>query len=622
MNKISKLSSYAMITMLLLGVFFAITPVKAATTMELTNPVDGTHQFNFTTATKNVGDTFVINLSVVDVVGLFTFQVGIKWDPSLLEFKNFTYPSDYVFAGQSAIVVPPDTSVLGYVVAGASAPSGGNSFNGTGTLALLELKIIQGVSQGGPTHVSCTIIFDKLGVDTFMQHADGTDISFTTVDAVYDYKWVAPSTRPRFYLLPSTIKPAKLGDLFSVDVMVTDVDPNWNIVALQFSIMWNTTLMTPVAPFYVNGTFFEGFQYAPLSVIYATDFNVHNRPPPQTPIAPDYNYSTIGELMLPDAGANYTFHPPFPSAPPAGRLATLYFQAIFDTIAPVEYWSSINFIAEDFLVLTQYSNDIGYDRADPAAYRAPVRVLGLSIDLYTQYQYPYGGQGGNQTSDGFGPQQQVELFALVTYNEYPVQQKLVGFEIFHQGATKQYDFWREGTTNADGIAHVSFRLPWPCANPVAEIFGWWYVNATVEVAEQKVVDNLKFYVWWPVGVLSIEPKGNFVQRKTGGDPMQFTVTYGTYSMQIIHVIVTATIYDELGFFIGSAYKVDNVGWGSYGHDGMMITYSWNVTIPMPTNAVVGKGIAYGNAFSDFPWNLGTPYCPEVTNTIDFYITKP
>jgi hypothetical protein len=31
---------------------------------------------------------------------------------------------------------------------------------------------------------------------------------------------------------------------------------------------------------------------------------------------------------------------------------------------------------------------------------------------------------------------------------------------------------------------------------------------------------------------------------------------------------------------------------------------------------------FANAFSDFPWNGGVPYCPEVTNTIDFYIVIP
>jgi hypothetical protein len=226
----------------------------------------------------------------------------------------------------------------------------------------------------------------------------------------------------------------------------------------------------------------------------------------------------------------------------------------------------------------------------------------------------------------FGPQQQVELYALVTYNEYPVQQKLVGFEIRHG----DYVSWREATTNAEGIAHVSFRIPWPCEDPVNEIFGKWIVTATVEVAERVANDTLGFWVWWPVQILSIEPKQTqYVQRKTGGDPLTFTVEYITYSMQEIPALITATIYDELGFFIGSDKIQVTVGWGEYKYYNYTAceeppykSYTWDVTIPMPTNAVVGKGTAFADAFNDFPWNGGTPYCPEVRNTQDFYIVKP
>jgi hypothetical protein len=41
---------------------------------------------------------------------------------------------------------------------------------------------------------------------------------------------------------------------------------------------------------------------------------------------------------------------------------------------------------------------------------------------------------------------------------------------------------------------------------------------------------------------------------------------------------------------------------------------------MPSNAVVGTATVYANAYNTYPWNGGTPYCPEVSNT--FYIKKP
>jgi len=371
-------------------------------------------------------------------------------------------------------------------------------------------------------------------------------------------------------------------------------------------------------------------------VIYASDINTHDRVPPNTPIDPGYNYSIVGELLMPDfsPGYNGTYHPPFPNTGSGpGLLGTFYFQAILSTVSPIVAMSSIDFIAEDVLVLNHNNLNIGFSSLTGAAYTAPQTVLGLGIDLYTQYPYPFGGQGGNMTSDSFGPQQEVDLYALVTYNAYPVQQKLVGYQIFHQPTNPVYapfNFTREGTTDTNGIAEVAFRLPWPCTDPVGQIFGWWYVNATVEVAQQTVVDNLRFWVWWPVQVVSIEPKfTSITQSKTPGQTMGFTITYLTYHMQPQQVLLTGTVYDELGYFVGadSYMTIVQCPQSNYPPDLMPgnpapMIYTHDFSIPLTTNAVVGKGIIYGNAFSDWPWNAGVPYCPEVTNTIAFYIKKP
>ncbi|MBS7620639.1 hypothetical protein KEJ32_00705, partial [Candidatus Bathyarchaeota archaeon] len=53
---------------------------------------------------------------------------------------------------------------------------------------------------------------------------------------------------------------------------------------------------------------------------------------------------------------------------------------------------------------------------------------GRSIDLFTQKE-PFSGKGLNEPSDSFQPQEEVILYALVTYNNYPVQNKLVAFQV-------------------------------------------------------------------------------------------------------------------------------------------------------------------------------------------------
>jgi len=642
MNKLSKVSSYALIVMLLLGICFVAAPVKAAPSViapmiSLENPADNSNLLNYSTAEKSFGDDITINIMGDFFVNVSTWQVHITWDASLLDYVSFTFPPDNIFAYDSPI--PAISHGPGDCVAGYALGSGETPFTGDGRLAQLKLKIIQAVGILPPTSVTCSLHLVPGGSDTYVLQGLVTIVADTT-DATYGYYWIMPTTIPRLYMVPSTIKPASPGDPFTVSIYVDNVDAGWEITVFQFSIAWNTSLMQPVFPYFDNGTFFETFQYASGGVLYAKDINVHDRPTPLTPLPDDYNYSVVGELMLPDFADPYngTYHAPYPHTSP-GFLGVFYFQAdpTFSTIAPDAFWSSIDFIPEDVLVLNHYNMEIGYSSLANAAYRAPQRVLGLSIDLYTQYAYPYGGQGGNMTSDSFGPQQQVELFALVTYNEFPVQQKLVGFQIFHDptNGDPNYVFTREGTTNSFGIAHVSFRLPWPCADPVGSIFGWWYVNATVEVAEVVVVDQLRFWVWWPVQVVSIEPK--FTQIKQAKyqlpeDAMNFTMQIITYHLQPQDLLLTGTVYDELGFYIGGNARGVTVNWlppvmpvyppDMEAGDPTPGTDSWDFAVPLITNAVVGKGIVYGNAFNNWPWYGGVPYCPEVSNTIDFYITKP
>jgi len=165
-------------------------------TMEIVNPLDGTHDFNFTSNNLHVGDTFVINLTVVGVTDLSCFQVSITWDPTLLEYVNFTFPSDYVFAGQEAITAhdfpDPGTVVWGACLIPLPPPL---SFNGTGTLAQLALKVIQGVCPAGPQNVTCPLAYSKREEaredDTFLLNSRTTEIISSRVNGNYRYSLVA-----------------------------------------------------------------------------------------------------------------------------------------------------------------------------------------------------------------------------------------------------------------------------------------------------------------------------------------------------------------------------------------------------------------------------------------------
>ena len=265
----------------------------------------------------------------------------------------------------------------------------------------------------------------------------------------------------------------------------------------------------------------------------------------------------------------------------------------------------------------------------PSAAQVTSTTGGLAIDLYTQYPAPYGGQGPRVPSDMFAPQQEVNFSAVVTYNQYPVAQKLVGFHVHHQGATINYNIYGEAATDGDGVARMTLRLPWPADDPVNEVFGAWNAIATVEVAEMVANDTLGFWVWWKVEVVSVEPMHTeYVQRKMGGDPLDFSLELRAFSMQSLPVTLAVSVYDELGFFTGSDFLQFTAGWEAYqyynyltGETPSAKSYPVNITIPLSTYAVVGAGTVFGNVYDKFPWVGGTAYAPEAQNTISFYLVS-
>ncbi|MEM2522840.1 MAG: hypothetical protein QXW82_06805 [Candidatus Bathyarchaeia archaeon] len=235
-----------------------------------------------------------------------------------------------------------------------------------------------------------------------------------------------------------------------------------------------------------------------------------------------------------------------------------------------------------------------------ATYKAPFKPPGRWIDVYTEYPEPYGGQGPGMPSDAFGPQSEVTLYALVTYNLDPVQQKLVTFEIKHG----EFHYIRTARTDENGIATVSFRLPWPCENPEQRVFGTWYVNATVEIAEQYVFDTLTFEVDYLINIIEVEPGADAYKK---GEHMTFKITYECISEQPLDVVFWVVVYDDLGVIVAFNYiPVNGVTKGNY-------TIDINC-MNLPKWAFVGKGTVYANALTALPSQGGTAYCPEASAT--------
>ena len=238
-----------------------------------------------------------------------------------------------------------------------------------------------------------------------------------------------------------------------------------------------------------------------------------------------------------------------------------------------------------------------------ANYTGPYYQL---VDVYTQKE-PYSGKGPNQSSDAFAPQEEVQLYAYVSYHGDPVANMLVAFEV--NDPTGETHLYRTNSTDENGIATTSFRIP------TTPTFGEWAVYATVDIAETTVNDILTFKVGWIIEVTQIKTvnyDGNPKTSFTKGEHVHFNVTIRNIAFTSKEATITIVVYDECGVPIG---HVTLQNWlippGT--------TQIFIIDLQIPKWAYVGVAAIYVNAYTDLPTQEGTPTCPEKSTT--FLITK-
>jgi len=250
----------------------------------------------------------------------------------------------------------------------------------------------------------------------------------------------------------------------------------------------------------------------------------------------------------------------------------------------------------------------GYSTTDTEIHILHIRAIpqGADIDVYTQR----GGVGPDASSDAFGPQELVSLYAKVTYNNVPVVSKDVAFEI--QNADGTAVAYRSGRTNSEGIATAEYRLPWPDENPEAG-FGVWTIIGTVDVSQVVVDDGCSFQFGYIIKIVSVQtllpnntPAVSFARESS----VKVNVTLSNIRKVDVATTVTITIYDEAKVPI-AAFVVD-ISVTAQGQ-------TWTAgTMTIPSWAFVGQATVYVNAMTQLPSLGGVPYCPE--SATNFQIT--
>ena len=230
------------------------------------------------------------------------------------------------------------------------------------------------------------------------------------------------------------------------------------------------------------------------------------------------------------------------------------------------------------------------------------------IDLFTQKE-PYSGRGINKSSDAFAPWSEIFLFALVTYNEEPVQHLPVSFEVTPPNSIGGFPLYRVSYTNASGIATMNFSLPWPGERPEEVVFGTWSVVASVDIAERRVVDTLTFRVGWIVEIVSIatidenlKPKTHFAKATCVGAKLQIR----NIGMLPKTATIIVTAYDAHND------PFDNIVLNDFDVEpGENYIYAY-CFLNISEQAAVGNAMINASAYNAPPSMGGVSYCPEVS----------
>lgn len=225
------------------------------------------------------------------------------------------------------------------------------------------------------------------------------------------------------------------------------------------------------------------------------------------------------------------------------------------------------------------------------------------IDIFTQKE-PYSGKGLNVSSDAFAPGEVVILYALVTYNDYPVPSLLVAFEIRGpENPVENMTFSRAVFTNETGIAKMSFRI----SHLNETVFGEWMVIGNTEIGDFTFQDSLSFEVSWIVEIVSLETiDENYVHREKfmRGTQVGVELVLRSIAMTEQKVTLAIAVYSQLGVIINSTEINDFV----VQPNGVLVRaycFLYN-----SESSCVGEAVVRASVYTASVSLGGVPCCPE------------
>ena len=484
-----------------------------------------------------IGHTFDVDVVIANYYagwGMTNATFCLSYDSTLLNATGYVI-NTADWAGTNTVVMSHDT--LDWV-------------NGT-------VRGFSGSQDGGASVLVVTITFEILTQGTAppedKDDYNSTALAFCDETQIWDHEYridtdavdgevrVHPElTLPPPYLevVPNEtiLGPAPaVGDEFTIEVHIKDLHFAWNLVGVEFRITYCADLMAVVSV--------EEGDYLP-------QFEQTGAPSPGTIFQAfdEGDHIVAMDLILPDG--NGTYPDPVAGGDPVegGSIAVITFEVTAQDVDCEPENFECDFILYDILMINKEAGAIPYDDPVNGNYTMlGAFTTGRVIDVYTQYPAPYGGQGYMQPSDMFWPQKEVILCANVSYNCWPVQQKLVTFTIYdNQGM-----IWTvlQAVSDVDGVACVSFRLPWPCDDPES-LIGLWCVTAEVDIACEIVRDEVCFHYDWLVNIVEVTTDKYYYEHC---EFVYINITYTSHAQQEYLVRFQVTIHDELNVPVASGF---------------------------------------------------------------------
>jgi len=594
MNKsLKSISILSLTAMLLMSMALAIKPTHAGGTVLYVDPASNI----FYTDTTHVGDEFTVFIKVANVTDMFAYEFKISWDNTTLLGLSATRPSGHFL---EPVIDPANYFVpvwtkksldathqywhLGYTLL---APETGKS--GSGVLVELRFRILKDPPWKGMVSSALDLF------DTKLSNTVPEPIPHTPVDGVFEFHWKAPTTKPYLSVVPATktipAGPPIVGTadaFFTVDIWINNVDANWWLIASEFKLAYNDTLIN-----------FTSIAVAPWLDAFGDIYMV---PPIKGHRGDGLAYIHTAVVLLPHDYPPSEWWWPISGS---GALVTITFEVIHQEALPWSDQTPLDLYDIKFSDIN--AEPVPQNPAQDGLVKIEGYIVGRMIDLYVcNYPAPYGGQGPNKPSDMFWPQKEVCLCANVTYNLWPVQNKVVSFEVHDpQGNLVTI---LTAVSDKNGVACTSYRIPWPCENP-EDLFGIWTITATVDIACTVVNDTLSFHFDYLVRWVNVTTDKTAYAH---GEYIKVTVDYESYAIQHYNVTLTTVIHDELNYPFDSDYLQVTIGdldvekWCQY------TQYSNNFTLFIPKWAAAGIAKIYVNAFTDWPWAGGYALVPTYT----------